>query len=128
MDIVNYKLIPKKINLGPNKGETKYYAIEVNKGEITLDTLANNIAHYSTLSRVDIVAVIAALVDEVHDGLANGNIVRLGELGSFRLTIGSEGVDCKDDFKKSMINKSRVQFNPGKRIKALYKKLKFRKV
>lgn len=128
MSTINYKLVPKKLGFGDSKGEIKHYALEVNKGEITLDTISKRIESYSTLSRVDIIAVITALVDEVHDGLSDGYIVRLGELGSLRLIIGSEGVDSPTDFKHSMINKSRIYFNPGKRIKELYKNLKFKRV
>ena len=57
--------------------------------------------------------VLDALQYEVIEALANGNTVRLGDLGSFRLTIKSEGVSTAAEAKKKgaqLIKKVNVQF------------------
>lgn len=128
MGHISYKLASKKLAVGKDAGLSKYYAISSYKGEVTLDDLTDKISRYSTLSRVDIISVLTALVDEVGEGLENGKIVRLGELGSFRLILNSEGVDNKEDFRPSMIKKTKVNFNPGKRIKRVQERLKFKEV
>ena len=125
MRTIFYKLRPKKIATGKSAGMQKYYAMTAYDGEITLDHLAEKISRYSTLSRVDIVAVITALVDEVGEGISEGKIVRLGELGTFRLILNSEGVEDIEDFKPSMIKRTRVNFHPGQRIKRVQEKLLF---
>lgn len=125
MKRVFYKLRPKKNATGKSAGMQKYYAMTAYDGEITLDHLAEKISRYSTLSRVDIVAVITALVDEIGEGVGKGKIVRLGELGTFRLILNSVGVEDVKDFKPTMIKKTRVNFNPGQRIKRVQEKLQF---
>ncbi len=125
MKRVFYKLRPKKNATGKSAGMQKYYAMTAYDGEITLDHLAEKISRYSTLSRVDIVAVITALVDEIGEGVGKGKIVRLGELGTFRLILNSDGVENVKDFKPSIIKKTRVNFHPGQRIKRVQEKLLF---
>ena len=58
-------------------------------------------------------AVLDALQTEVIDALESGNTVRLGDLGSFRLTIKSEGVATAAEAKKKgaqLIKRANVQF------------------
>ena len=42
--------------------------------------------------------------------------MQMGELGNFRLTVGSRGTINKEDFNASLIKKPKVVFHPGKRI------------
>lgn len=125
MKSISYKLRPKKLATGKSAGMQKYYAMTAYNGEVTLDNLADKISRYSTLSRVDIIAVITALVDEVGEGVAEGKIVRLGELGTFRLILNSDGVEDVKDFKPTMIKKTRVNFHPGQRIKRVQENIQF---
>jgi len=61
--------------------------------------------------------VLESLLKVIPDHLLNGRIVRLGDFGSFRLTLASEGADTEDDFSKSMIKKVKLNFRPGKQIR-----------
>ena len=74
-------------------GIKKYYANPVHDREISLDGLTKAIEKTSTVSGADIRAVLYAAVEETVLGLADGRIVRLGDLGSFRISISSEGRD-----------------------------------
>ena len=67
----------------------------------------------STVSSADVKAVLDALQYEVIEALENGNSVRLGDLGSFRLTMKSQGVETVAEAKKKgaqLIKKVNVQF------------------
>ena len=61
------------------------------------------------------------------DKLANGNIVRLGDLGSLRITLKSSGYATADDVNASAIKGNRVLFNPGKKLKEMQKVLTYQK-
>ena len=60
-------------------------------GELTLAGLTKAIEKICTVSGADIRAVLYALVDVAVDSLADGTIVRLGDLGRLRITISYEG-------------------------------------
>jgi predicted histone-like DNA-binding protein len=81
-----------------------------------------------TVSGADIRAVLYALVDVAVDSLADGTIVRLGDLGSLRITLSSEGKDKPEDINASAIKEAGVIFTPGTRIKEMLLSAKFEKV
>jgi predicted histone-like DNA-binding protein len=81
---------------GDPASEKKFYAIAVSSGELTLDGLTKNIEKISTVSGADIRAVVYAMVDVMKDSLAEGKIVRLGDLGSLRISISSNGEEAVD--------------------------------
>lgn len=67
----------------------------------------------STVSSADVKAVLDALQYEVIEALEAGNTVRLGDIGSFRLTIKSQGVETAAEAKKKgaqLIKQVNVQF------------------
>lgn len=68
-----------------------YYAQSRARGELGLEEMAERISRNCTLTRSDIIGVLAALEDEVCQGLCNGEIVRLGGIGSLQAGICSEG-------------------------------------
>ena len=68
-------------------GVKKFYASTVFTGEKKLEQLTKSIGKISTVSGADIRAVLYNLVDVIADDLSNSQIVRLGDLGSLRLTL-----------------------------------------
>ena len=67
----------------------------------------------STVSSADVKAVLDALQYEVIEALEAGNTVRLGDIGSFRLTMKSQGVETAAEAKKKgaqLIKQVNVQF------------------
>jgi hypothetical protein len=58
----------------------------------------------------------------------DGNIIRLGELGSLRLKLRSEGRDNKNDVDVSCIKDVCIVFTPGKRLKEMLKKIEYKKI
>lgn len=109
-------------------GESKFYASAKVTGETDIHQLINRIEKISTVSGADIRAVLYALVDVVPDELADGNVVRIGDLGNFRISISSEGHESADDVSSNSIKKSRVIFTPGDKFKDMLKMLEFTKI
>ena len=73
-------------------------------------------------------AVLIALEDVVADSLANGEIVRLGELGSLQISLSSEGSLTKEDFHDGLIKKGKIIFRGGQTLVNTLNTLKYEKV
>jgi hypothetical protein len=59
------------------------------------------------------------------DGLEDGTIIRLGDLGSIRVTLASEGRATAEEVDASCIKKTGIIFVPGARIKKTLEDVKF---
>lgn len=125
---VKFKVIERGIPGAKKGGPTKFYASPVTEGEMTLAGLTRAIEKMCTVSGADIRAVLYAMVDVSVDALANGNIVRLGDLGSLRMSLSSEGRDTAEDVNAGAIKKSSIIFTPGTRIKEMLPGVKYQKV
>ena len=77
-------------------GDKKYYASAKMTGEMDIDQITTSIEKISTVSGADIRAVLYALVDVAADALADSKIVRLGDLGTMRVSISSNGLETAD--------------------------------
>jgi predicted histone-like DNA-binding protein len=108
-------------------GEKKFYASSATKGELTLNGLTKGIEKISTASGADIRAVVYAMVDVMKDALAEGKIVRLGYLGSLRISLSSNGEDAADKVTHNSIKGAKTIFTPGTQLKEMLSLLKFEK-
>ncbi|WP_165793097.1 HU family DNA-binding protein [Sphingobacterium haloxyli] len=105
----------------------KFYARPVSSGEITLEDLASDISHGSSITESDVMAVLYSLVREIPRNISRGYIVRLGELGSFRLGTSSMGSETSEEVTAANIHRKRVLFHNGTRIKKAITDLTFKK-
>ena len=95
------------------KEEVKFYPQAAPTTPVTLAQIVKRIEKRSTVSSADVKAVLDALQYEVIEALENGNTVRLGDIGSFRLTIKAEGVATAVEAKTKgakLIKQVNVQF------------------
>lgn len=125
---VKYKVTEKTQPGVTGGGQRKFYALPVMNGELTLEDLTKNIEKISTASGADIRGVLYALVDVAIDGLANGSIIRMGELGSLRISLSSEGKIKPGEVNAAAVKNLSIVFTPGKRIKKMLKNAKLQKV
>ncbi|SDE32269.1 HU family DNA-binding protein [Riemerella columbipharyngis] len=124
---VKFKIIQKGQPGVVGGGSKKYYASPVYRGEKSLEDLTKDIEKISTVSGADIRAVLYALVDVMQDSLSDGQIVRLGELGSMRASLSSEGKAKEEEVTAAAIKSAKVIFTPGTGIKNRLKTLKYEK-
>ena len=106
----------------------KFYPRPVHSGEITLEDLAADISHASSLTESDVYAVLQSLVREIPRNISRGYIVRLGNLGAFRLGSNSSGSDTEEEVTGANIFRKRLLFYPGKHVKAVIDGLTFEKI
>ena len=110
---IEYSLVERG-NPGKPTAPKKFYATAKSTGDTTVRGLAKRISDISTVSPVDVMAVLEALFQVVPGELADGRIVRCGDFGSFFTTLKSEGTEKEKDFVVGLIGNVTVKFRPGK--------------
>ncbi|WP_018676627.1 HU family DNA-binding protein [Riemerella columbina] len=125
---IKYKVIQKGQPGVAGGGEKKYYASANVVSEKTLAGLTKDIEKISTVSGADIRAVLYALVDVMQASLADGQIIRLGELGSMRVSISSEGKAKEEEVTSAAIKNAKVVFTPGSDLKKMLATLSYEKL
>jgi len=125
---VKYKVIERGQPGVVGGGEKKFYANAATNGELTLDKLTKRIAQNSTVGGADIRAVLYSLVEVMQDGLEEGSIVRLGDLGSLRVSISSKGEATPKEVNAHSIKSAKTIFTPGKELKKMLHNLEYEKV
>lgn len=97
------------------KSTGKYYptAVLVDK-PMEIDELAGQIAEISTVSKADIVAVLASLPGVMSRGMNSGRSVHLQDLGFFRYTIDARkgGRDTEKEVGADDVEHTRIRFTP----------------
>jgi predicted histone-like DNA-binding protein len=92
----------------------RLFAVTKSTGDTTTRDLSKRISDMSTVSPVDVMAVLEALFQVLPGELTQGRIVRLGDFGSFFVTLKSEGADTEKEFTVALIEGVTVKFRPGK--------------
>ncbi len=105
----------------------KFYARPVHTGEISLEDLAADISHASSITESDVYAVLQSLIREIPRNISRGYIVRLGNMGSFRVSTRSTGSDLAEEVNSSNILSPKLLFHPGRQIKNAMNTLVFKK-
>ena len=124
---VKYKVIERGQPGVVGGGDKKFYAKVVINGELTLEKLTKRIEQNSTVGGADIRAVLYSMVEVMQDGLEEGAIVRLGDLGSLRLSISSSGEETDKDVSSHSIKGAKCIFTPGKALKHMLNNLEYEK-
>ncbi len=123
---VKFTVVPRKDPRDQNS-TPKYYATAKSDGRADTNSLAKQIARMSTVSTADTMGMLEAFLTVVPDQLADGKIVELGEFGTFRISISSEGSENADEVTASSVTDARVIFTPGKRFKDVLATLTYQK-
>jgi predicted histone-like DNA-binding protein len=103
----------------------KYYPSIQSSGRVTTRELAEMAAERSTLSTMDMMAAIEGFLAIIPQQLAKGNIVELGDFGSYWLRTACDGAETPDEVRASQINSTMPRFNPGKKFKDVLKTIEY---
>ncbi|GAA3929582.1 HU family DNA-binding protein [Hymenobacter algoricola] len=101
-------------NPGQPTAPKKFYAVARSQGDTSVRDMAGRINEMSTVSTVDVMAVLEAFFQTVPRELAAGRIVRFGDFGSFSVSLQSEGAATEKEFSAGLIDNVKVVFRPGK--------------
>ena len=124
---VTYSVVP-RINPRDKEAAPKFYAQAQARGDVNIREMASRIQGTCTVTKADVYAVLVALEDVIVEALQNGEIVRLGELGTFQVGLSSKGAVTSEDYDTSLIRKARINFRPGLTLAGMLSSLSFSKV
>ena len=123
---VKYNVIQKAYP-GDSGGLKKFYASSVADGEVSLRNLSKEIAQTSSVSESDVYATLIDLAKMLSKHLSDGKIVRLGDFGSFQISISSEGMDAMNKVNSASIKSAKILFRPGLDLRDTLATLKYEK-
>jgi len=124
---VKYSVVMRK-NPAKASAPGKFYAHAQAYGEMDFDSLCEEVNGRCTITRADVAGVVEAIPESMKKGLANGQIVRLGNFGSFQIGVRSNGAVKEDEFISSMIRGTHITFRPGKLLINMQKTLAYAQV
>ncbi|MDR2086998.1 MAG: DNA-binding protein [Dysgonamonadaceae bacterium] len=108
-----------------DRTKKKLYAAPVNDGTISEEDLKKEISTISSLSKGDVGNVFDGITDVTPKYMLMGKSVKLGNIGSLRISFSSEGVDDPAEFNAGMINGKRFIFTPSPELKKILDNLHF---
>ena len=124
---MKYRVVKRGNPLSPGSSK-KQYASAVNAGVLTVRDFSNEVSGRSSLTRGDVENVLINFLEELPTFLKIGMSVRLGEFGTLRLTVASEGVDEDREFTSAHIKGVRVIFTPSPEFKKSLENITFERL
>ena len=124
---VTYSVVP-RLNPRDKDASPKYYAQAQASGDVSIREMSERIQQSCTVHKADVHAVLVALEDTMIDALKGGEIVRLGDLGTFQIGVSGKGALTEEDYTPSLIQKARINFRPGIALSGILSSLSFSKV
>ena len=132
---LNHKTLPIKYKViargqpGVKGGGIKKYYASANISDVQiLSDLTSTTEQMNTVSGADILAVLYSLVQVMQIALKDGQIVRLGELGSLRISISSKGMNSPKEVNSASIKSASVIFTPSKTLRKIIPQLTYEKM
>ena len=124
-----FRLVERR-NLGKDSATTprKMYAQAVNNGYVSFDELCSDISELCSLTSADVKAVMDRMNYVLDKNLKSGRIVQFGEIGNFRLSLGSSGSVSEESFNSNQIRKPKIVFTPGSKLRSTRNQTMFEKV
>jgi predicted histone-like DNA-binding protein len=107
---------------------SKFYAALTKRYEITFDELLNEIIDISTVSIGDTYNVLQTLIHLIKKHLQEGRTLKVGDLGTFYVTINSDGKDSDQEVDSNSIKKANIRFRPSVKLKDAMNRLKFNRI
>lgn len=121
---IKFNIIERRNPLDPSAAN-KFYASSFVDGKADIEVLTRRMEQNSTVSGADIRAVLYSLTEFVPELLSDGKTVRIGDLGSFRISLSSEGSDTAEEVDSHNIRGAKILFTPGKKLKEMLGKLSY---
>lgn len=104
---------------------TKYIPKMQLESVVGFEEIAERVEKKSTMSRGDILGVLAEVETESAVYLENGHPVKLGMFGTFYPVLEVDSVDIPEEVNSRLIKRLRCVFKPSKNLKNILKKAEF---
>ena len=106
-----------KSNPLDKEAPSKFYANAVHGKRVNLEEMSKKIAKRCSLREGDVYGVLIQMMVIFTEEVSEGNIVSLGELGSFWVNLISHGADTPNNHTQSMIKGCRLIYKPTKELR-----------
>ena len=116
------------INPTEKSAPPRYYAQAQARGDVSIREMAERIQATCTVHKSDVYAVLVALEDVIAEAIQNGEIVRLGELCTLQVSISGKGAMTEEEYTTSLIERTKINFRPGKILSNALSSLNYTKV
>jgi predicted histone-like DNA-binding protein len=123
---VKFNVVERGNPLNPSAPK-KFYPSVKSTGRVTTRQLAEVAARETALASGDLLSALDTILKTIPRELSEGNIVELGEFGTFWLRIDSDPSDSADDVRPEKITGTKPRFNPGKAFKKVLETIDFSK-
>ena len=124
---VTYSVVP-RINPTEKSAPPRYYAQAQARGDVSIREMAERIQATCTVHKSDVYAVLVALEDVIAEAIQNGEIVRLGELCTLQVSLSGKGAMTEEEYTTSLIERTKINFRPGKILANALASLNYTKV
>ncbi len=113
---LQYVLIERKMNVGPQKDITVQVARPTGRHRVDYRNFCDRVAKSTTFNRQEVEAVLNYATEIARDIVANGDIVEFGDLGTLKPSFKSKAVPKGTNFNANVhIEKPVVLLAPSKK-------------
>ena len=106
----------------------RFYPQILQDNRVSMRRLAGKISQVSTLSTIDVVAVLEAFLTMIPEELSQGNAVELGDFGTFWVRTRADGVDTIDEVSSRNITRILPRFYAGVEFKRVLNQATYEKI
>lgn len=109
-----FKLV-QKVNPQDRSAAKKWYATPIGNDSQNVKSMTRAATENTTTAPIEMEAALELLTQYAIQQLLQGHIVRVGDMGTLRITFKSDGVEDISEFNAgSMIKEPRILFTPSK--------------
>lgn len=124
---VPYSVFQQKFDVS-GKGELKYFARAQASYELNFNTLCERISDRGSVTKGDVMAALEGCVAVMKTVMNDGGILRLGDFGSFQVSLSSKGAISLEAFNNGNITGAKILFRPGDDLLKIFKSMTFHQV
>ncbi|WP_373775383.1 HU family DNA-binding protein [Porphyromonas loveana] len=123
--MLNLSVKSQVMKIGKHKGKTMFYA-QVDKPKvIEYEDVIKDIAEMSSLTTGDVRNAIDRLAYYLQRELTEGNTVKLGQIGTFRVAVPSRYVETEKEVNASILKKAKIQFYINRTLSSVAQNIRF---
>jgi len=124
---IEFKATKVNNNMKPEEAP-RYYAKAVTKGTVTLNRIIDDMCSESTVSKADVVAVIAGLSRHLIKNLQDGYTVKIDSLGTFSTSVKSPTVNSSEEVISKDVSFSKINYLPEVHMLESFRSVPFKRV
>jgi predicted histone-like DNA-binding protein len=123
---VKYNIVERGNPSKPEEPKKFYPSIKAS-GRVTTRELVETASEMCSLTASDLMGAIEIILSIIPKELMKGNIVELGDFGSFWLRVSTDGVETPEEVSPEQINNVLPRFMPGPLFKWNMARIRFNK-